>query len=177
MESEKENAEVRKVATKSISMLQFFKTKLGVLMKKILIIHGPNLNLLGERETEIYGKITLESINSEIINEAKKLNVDVEFVQNNVEGEIVNNIHSAKEKFCALIINPGGYTHYSVAIRDAIAAVKIPTIEVHLSNISSREEFRQKSVIAPVCVGQISGFGKESYLLGLHAAALICSKA
>ena len=142
-------------------------------MNKILIIHGPNLNLLGDRETDVYGKLTLVDINAELINEAKELNVDVEIIQSNVEGEIVNSIHSAKGKFGAIVINPGGYTHYSVAIRDAISAIKIPTVEVHLSNIYSREEFRQKSVIAPVAAGQITGFGKDSYLLGLRAACAI----
>lgn len=140
-------------------------------MKKILIIHGPNLNMLGEREGEVYGTYTMEEINNELKVLGKELGVEVEAYQSNVEGEIVNTIQKAKGTFSAIVINPGGYTHYSVAIRDAIAAVKIPTVEVHMSNIYSREEFRQKSVIAPVSSGQIAGFGKNSYLLGLRAAA------
>jgi 3-dehydroquinate dehydratase-2 len=140
-------------------------------MKKILIIHGPNLNLLGEREPEQYGSVTMEQINGDLKKLAAELGVEIETFQSNIEGEIVNAVQNARGKFFAIVLNPGGYTHYSVAIRDAISAVKIPTIEVHLSNIYSREEFRQKSVIAPVCAGQIAGFGAESYLLGLRAAA------
>jgi len=138
--------------------------------KKILVIHGPNLNLLGHREPKVYGKVTLEKINSELKKLGKKEGVEVITVQTNVEGEIVNLIQKAKKSYKAIVINPGGYTHYSVAIRDAVASVKIPTVEVHLSNIYAREEFRQKSVIAPVAAGQIAGFGKNSYLLGLKAA-------
>lgn len=139
-------------------------------MVKILVIHGPNLNLLGEREVGIYGKLSLKEIDKQLKALAKKEKVAIETRQSNVEGEIVNLIQRAKGKFQAMVINPGGYTHYSVAIRDAIAAVKIPTVEVHLSNIYAREEFRQKSVIAPVAAGQIAGFGLNSYLLGLKAA-------
>lgn len=138
--------------------------------KKILIIHGPNLNLLGAREPKVYGKVTLDRINAELKKIAKKEGVAIDCVQTNIEGEIVSLIQKAKKKYSAIVINPGGYTHYSVAIRDAIASVKIPTVEVHLSNIYSREEFRQKSVIAPVAAGQITGFGKNSYILGLRAA-------
>ena len=137
---------------------------------KILIIHGPNLNLLGEREPGIYGKESLEDINKKLAELATELKVEVETYQSNVEGEIINSLQKARGKFQAIVINPGGYTHTSVAIRDAIAAVKIPTVEVHLSNIYAREEFRQKSVIAPVAAGQVSGFGANSYLLGLRAA-------
>jgi 3-dehydroquinate dehydratase-2 len=137
---------------------------------KILIIHGPNLNLLGDREVDTYGKTSLEEINNKLAELAKELKIEIETYQSNVEGEIVNKIQSARQKFNVLIINPGGYTHYSVAIRDAIAAVRIPAVEVHLSNIYAREEFRHKSVIAPVAAGQISGFGINSYLLGLRAA-------
>ncbi len=142
-------------------------------MKKILVIHGPNLNLLGEREVDQYGTVTMDKINSDLTKLASELGVEIETFQSNVEGEIVNAIQKAKNSFSAVIINPGGYTHYSVAIRDAISAVKLPAVEVHLSNIYSREEFRQKSVIAPVCAGQITGFGADSYLLGLRAAAAI----
>jgi len=142
-------------------------------MKKILVIHGPNLNLLGERETSVYGNVTMESINKELAETAKSLGADIEAYQSNVEGEIVNKIQSAKGSFSAIVLNPGGYTHYSIAIRDAISAVRVPTVEVHLSNIYAREEFRHSSVIAPVCAGQITGFGKESYILGLRAAAAL----
>jgi len=142
-------------------------------MKKILIIHGPNLNLLGEREPDQYGSVTMAQIDADLTKLAAELGIEIETYQSNVEGEIVNAIQNARGKFSAIVLNPGGYTHYSVAIRDAIAAVKIPTIEVHLSNIYSREEFRQKSVIAPVCAGQIAGFGADSYMLGLRAAFVV----
>jgi len=150
--------------------------KLPIMTNKILVIHGPNLNLLGEREVKVYGDLSLEEINKQLKAAAKKEKVEIETYQSNVEGEIVNAIQAAKGKFAAIVINPGGYTHYSVAIRDAISAVKIPTIEVHLSNIYSREEFRQKSVIAPVAAGQIAGFGINSYLLGLKAAIDLIKK-
>jgi len=150
--------------------------KLPIMTNKILVIHGPNLNLLGEREVKVYGDLSLEEINKQLKAAAKKEKVEIETYQSNVEGEIVNAIQAAKGKFAAIVINPGGYTHYSVAIRDAISAVKISTIEVHLSNIYSREEFRQKSVIAPVAAGQIAGFGINSYLLGLKAAIDLIKK-
>ncbi len=143
---------------------------------KILIIHGPNLNLLGEREVGVYGDLSLEEINKQLKVVAKNGKVDIETFQSNIEGEIVNAIQQAKGKFNAIVINPGGYTHYSVAIRDAIAAVKVPTIEVHLSNIYAREEFRHKSVIAPVAVGQVAGFGLNSYIFGLKAAIDLIKK-
>ncbi len=138
---------------------------------KFLVIHGPNLALLGEREVAVYGNFTLDEINEQLRQLAKTENVELEIVQLDSEGEIVEKIGKARKEFQAIIINPGAYTHYSVAIRDAIAAVAVPTVEVHLSNIYAREEFRHKSVIAPVAVGQISGFGVNSYLLGLKAAA------
>ena len=141
-----------------------------VMAKKILVIHGPNLNLLGQREPKVYGKVTMNKINAELKKLGKKEGIVVDTVQTNIEGEIVDLIQKAKKVYNAIVINPGGYTHYSVAIRDAISSVKIPTVEVHLSNIHSREEFRQRSVIAPVAVGQISGFGMNSYILGLKAA-------
>ncbi len=137
-------------------------------MKKILIINGPNLNLLGTREPEIYGKTTLKDIETELKNKAEKLGVEIECFQSNHEGEIVDKIHSAKNKFDAVIINPAAYTHTSVAIRDAFAAVDIPTIEVHISNVYSREEFRHNSLIAPVVLGQIAGLGINGYLLALE---------
>ena len=137
-------------------------------MKKILVINGPNLNLLGTREPEIYGRLTLNDIGTQLKNKAEQLKVEIECFQSNCEGEIVDKIGSAKNKFDAIIINPAAYTHTSVAIRDAISAVDIATIEVHISNIYSREEFRHKSFIAPVCVGQISGLGIDGYLLALE---------
>lgn len=140
-------------------------------MKKVLIINGPNLNLLGTREKDVYGSETLQDIARKVNVEAERLNLELGFVQSNHEGEIIDKIHEARGKYDVLIINPGAYTHYSIAIRDAVKAVEIPTIEIHLSNIHSREEFRTKSVIAPVCVGQISGFGSNSYILALNAAA------
>lgn len=140
-------------------------------MKKILVIHGPNLNLLGQREADIYGKTTIGEINKELAGIAKKKNVELEAFQSNHEGEIVDKIGEAKKKgFSAIVINPAAYTHTSVAIRDAVSAQNIPVIEVHLSNIYAREEFRHTSLIAPVAKGQISGFGKKSYILGLEAA-------
>jgi len=138
-------------------------------MKRILIIHGPNLNLLGQREPGIYGKVTLEAINNELKKIAKKKKAGLIIKQSNHEGEIVDLIGKAKDKFAAILINPAAYTHTSVAIRDAIAACGVLTIEVHLSNIYTREEFRQKSLISPVVKGTIMGFGSKSYTLGLNA--------
>ncbi|MDD3065343.1 MAG: type II 3-dehydroquinate dehydratase [Endomicrobiaceae bacterium] len=137
-------------------------------MKKILIINGPNLNLLGTREPEIYGKFTLADIENTLKDFAKKMNVEIECFQSNHEGEIVDKIGGAKNNFEGIIINPAAYTHTSVAIRDAIASVEIPVIEVHISNIYSREQFRHNSFIAPVAVGQISGLGIKGYLLALE---------
>ena len=146
-------------------------------MKKILVIHGPNPDLLGKREPQIYGKVSLEKINHEIKALAKKEKIALTIIQSNHEGEIVDIIGDAGKKYDVLIINPAAYTHTSVAIRDAIAAAGVKTIEVHLSNIYAREEFRQTSLIAPVCVGQISGFGANSYHLAFWAALpLISSK-
>jgi 3-dehydroquinate dehydratase-2 len=142
--------------------------------KKVLVIHGPNLNLLGKREKNIYGAKSLKDINKDISALASELGIDVKVIQLNSEGEILDIIQKAD--YDALIINPAAYTHTSVAIRDAIAGVERPAIEVHLSNIHKREEFRQKSFIAGVAVGQISGFGPDSYLLALRAAKNILSK-
>lgn len=139
-------------------------------MVKILVIHGPNLNLLGKRETGIYGKADLKTINNMLLKKAKSLKASVEFHQSNHEGDIVEMIGGAGKKFGAIVINPAAYTHTSVAIRDAISAVGTPVIEVHLTNIYAREEFRQKSLISPVAKGTICGFGIDSYLLGLVAA-------
>ncbi len=139
---------------------------------RVLVIHGPNLNLLGTREMKIYGTQNLGEVNKAMRRLAKELSLELTIYQSNHEGEIVELIQNSRG-YSAIIINPAAYTHTSIAIRDAIAAVKIPIIEVHLSNIYKREEFRQKSFIAPVSIGQISGFGVESYLLGLRAAAYI----
>lgn len=136
---------------------------------KILIIHGPNLNLLGKREEDIYGKITLKKINTLLKKKGNNIGISLETLQSNSEGEIVDAIQKAKKKFDGLVINPAAYTHTSVAIRDALLSVNIPTVEVHLSNIYQREPFRHHSHIAPVAVGQICGFGSDSYLMGLEA--------
>jgi 3-dehydroquinate dehydratase-2 len=138
-------------------------------MNKILVIHGPNLNLLGKREPAIYGKVTLSQINQELKKAARKRKIALTIKQSNHEGEIVDLIGKGKNKYSGLLINPAAYTHTSVAIRDAIAASGIPTVEVHLSNIYSREEFRQKSLVSPVAKGSILGFGAKSYVLGLEA--------
>lgn len=138
---------------------------------KILVLHGPNLNLLGWRERDIYGEITLEQINSRLEHLAKELDVQLLIKQSNHEGELVETIQKVlAQDINAIVINPAAYTHTSVALRDAIAAVDVPTIEVHLSNIYQREDFRHKSMIAPVATGQISGLGVDSYLLGLRGA-------
>jgi 3-dehydroquinate dehydratase-2 len=140
-------------------------------MKKILVIHGPNLNLLGSREPSIYGAASLDEINNRLQVLAAQNGVTLTIVQSNHEGDIVDVIgRSAGDGFGAIVINPAAYTHTSVAIRDAIAAVKVPAVEVHLSNIYKREEFRHHSLVAPVCAGQVSGFGVQSYILGLTAA-------
>lgn len=137
---------------------------------KILVIHGPNLQLLGERETGVYGKTTLASIDRELVRLASRRGVSLSILQSNSEGEIVEAIAAARKSAAAILINPAAYTHTSVAIRDALAAVGLPAVEVHLSNIHAREEFRRTSLIAPVVRGQVSGFGPLSYLLGLEAA-------
>jgi 3-dehydroquinate dehydratase-2 len=141
---------------------------MNMLKRRVLVLHGPNLDLLGVRETGIYGKETLESINAEIMEYAEELSLYCEIHQSNSEGELVDLLHSARGNFDGVVINAAAYTHYSIAIRDAIVAIKIPCIEVHMSNVYAREEFRHKSVIAPVCAGSVVGFGKNSYLLALH---------
>lgn len=138
--------------------------------QKILILNGPNLNLLGTRQPEIYGKLTLAQIEKHMRALAKELAVEIDFRQSNNEGELVTWIQQAAGNFAAIVINPAAYTHTSLAMRDAISAVGIPTIEIHISNIHKREQFRHHSFIAEVAVGQIAGFGLDSYLLGLRAA-------
>lgn len=140
-------------------------------MKKILILHGPNLNVLGVREKDIYGTVSLDAIDAELRKRAVALQLELEIFQSNHEGELVSAIQNAMGKKDVIIINPAAYTHTSVAIRDAIAACNIPTLEVHLSNIYKREEFRHHSMVAPVAVAQIAGFGPLSYYLALQAAA------
>ena len=137
---------------------------------KIMVINGPNLNLLGIREKEIYGAKDFNQVIDYIKEEGKELGLEVNCFQSNIEGEIINFIHNAYfEKYDGIIINPGAYTHYSIAIYDALKGVEIPTVEVHLSNIHKREEFRHKSVTAPACIGQISGFGKYGYIMAMNA--------
>lgn len=136
---------------------------------KILVLNGPNINLLGTREPDKYGNKTLSDIENMIREEASKYNVEVEFYQSNIEGELVNKIQEAKGHVNGIIMNPAAYTHTSVAIRDALLAVEIPTVEVHISNIHTREDFRKVSLTAPACIGQITGFGVNSYKLGLIA--------
>ena len=140
---------------------------------KILFLNGPNLNLLGQRQPEVYGRTTLAEIETKVRKRATKLGAMIDFRQSNQEGELVNWIQDARGKFNVIVLNAAAYTHTSVALRDAIAAVGIPTVEIHLSNVHAREEFRHKSMIAPVCAGQIIGFGVNSYLLGVDAAVNI----
>lgn len=151
-------------------MLVARKEKGDAKMKRILVINGPNLDLLGTREVNVYGKTTLAKINEMVKEKARKLDCQVRIKQSNSEGEIVSFVGEARNWADVLIINPAAYTHTSIAIRDAILAVGIPVIEVHLSNIYKRENFRQKSLIAGVCIGQITGFGPEGYILALEAA-------
>ena len=137
-------------------------------MKKILIINGPNLNMLGIREPGVYGTQTLDRLCDDIRKKAEELKVCVDFYQSNIEGEIINKIHSAMGDFDGIVINPGAYTHYSYAIRDALASVDVPSIEVHISNVHKREEFRHKSVTAAACIGQICGLGTNGYMYALE---------
>ncbi len=138
-------------------------------MKSILLLHGPNLNLLGTREPEVYGRLTLEDINTRIQAAGQEVGLEVRCLQSNHEGALIDALHDARNWASGVLFNPGGYTHTSVALRDAIAAIGIPVVEVHLSNVYAREEFRHTSLISPVCKGKISGFGWHSYWLGLMA--------
>jgi len=140
---------------------------------RVGVLNGPNLNLLGTRETKVYGQATLAEIERSVRERAAKLGVEIDFRQSNLEGELVAWIQQAPQSFAAIVLNAAAYTHTSIALRDAISAVSIPTIEIHLSNVHAREEFRHKSMIAPVCRGQIAGFGAYSYILGLEAAVNI----
>jgi len=136
---------------------------------KILILHGPNLNLLGTREPEVYGSMTLDDINGKLIELGKELSVEINSIQSNHEGALMDALHDARTWANGVVFNPGGYTHTSIALRDAISAIQIPVVEVHLSNVYAREEFRHVSMISAVCKGKITGFGWRSYMLGLRA--------
>lgn len=142
-------------------------------MKKVLLLHGPNLNLTGQREPGIYGSDTLAAINAEVVTKCEQLGMSCSVFQSNSEGALIDRIHEAREDCAAIIINAGAFTHYSYALRDAIAAVRLPCVEVHMSNVHAREEFRHHSVLAPVCAGVIAGFGKHSYLMAVDAVKSI----
>lgn len=142
-------------------------------MKKVLVIHGPNLQLLGRRKPTIYGKMSLDTINERLRKEARRLKLELTIHQFNHEGEIVDAVGSAPGKFAGILINPAAYTHTSVAVRDALEGAALPAVEVHMSNIHAREEFRHTSLVAPVVAGQIAGFGPNSYTLGLQALATL----
>lgn len=138
-------------------------------MKKILILHGPNLNLLGLREPEVYGKLTLNDINQRLVSLGEEMGVEIRTSQANGEGELIDALHEASEWADGVVFNPGAYTHTSFVLRDAVSAIDLPVVEVHISNVDAREAFRHKSLIAPACVGRISGFGWQSYTLAIRA--------
>ena len=138
-------------------------------MDAILILHGPNLNLLGQREPGFYGNLTLEEINRRLVEQGKSLGIEVRSFQSNIEGVLIDALHDAQQWAAGVVFNAGGYTHTSIALRDAVSSISLPVVEVHLSNIYAREQFRHRSLIAPVCKGSIAGFGWRSYLLGLIA--------
>jgi 3-dehydroquinate dehydratase II len=138
-------------------------------MRSVLVLHGPNLNLLGYREPDIYGKLDLAEIDRRLAAEGDLLGLSVRCIQSNNEGNLIDALHEARTWVAGVVFNPGGYTHTSVALRDAVVAIGLPVVEVHLSNVQAREEFRRISLIAPVCIGSIAGFGWRSYVLGLHA--------
>lgn len=138
-------------------------------MHNILVLHGPNLDLLGQREPEVYGAMTLENIDQKLVEAGTEMGFDIHTFQSNQEGALIDALHQAGEDSSGVIFNPGGYTHTSVALRDAIASIEVPVVEVHISNVYAREEFRHKSLLAPVCMGKIVGFGWRSYLLALFA--------
>ena len=140
-------------------------------MSAILVLHGPNLNLLGRREPDIYGRVDLAEINRRLVAAGQQLGLEIRVLQSNHEGALIDALHDAQGWAAGVVFNPGGYTHTSVALRDAVAAISIPVVEVHLSNVAGRDTFRHTSMIAPVCAGTIAGFGWRSYLYGLHAIA------
>jgi 3-dehydroquinate dehydratase-2 len=142
-------------------------------MKSILVLHGPNLNLLGQREPEVYGTTTLGQIDQQLVEKGKALGLEVRSYQSNSEGALIDALHEARGWAAGVIFNPGGYTHTSVALRDAVTATELPVIEVHLSNVYARESFRHQSLLSPVCQGKITGFGWRSYLLALQALAMM----
>lgn len=150
-------------------MIRYGREEGGIIMARVLVLHGPNLNLLGKREPEHYGSETLDEVHRRLVEKGQKWGCQVDAFQSNIEGELIDQIHSSVGTYDAIIINPGAYTHYSYAIFDAIQAIQVPVIEVHISNIHTRETFRHTSVIAPACKGQIVGFGTKSYDLALAA--------